>query len=246
MTTPARAEPDDRNRFARRLFDGLPRRYDTLAEGLSFGQNRRWRRVLVDAVVARGPARVLDVAAGTAGVSIELAQRSAATVTGIDLTAPMLARGRQVVTQAGLDDRVALLVGRAEELPFADGVFDALSVTYLMRYVDDPTATLRELLRVVRPGAPIASLEFLVPRRRWWRAWWWLYTRTVLPVAGALLGGRAWYAVGRFLGPSISAFYRRHPLPATVAEWRAAGVTDITVREMSLGGGVVMWGTVGG
>ena len=88
----------------------------------------------------------------------------------------------------------------------------------------------------------MASLEFAVPPNPWWRGWWWIYTRAVLPVAGAALGGRAWFDVGRFLGPSISGHYRRFSVDATVAAWEASGLIDIGVRRMSLGGGLVMWG----
>ena len=88
----------------------------------------------------------------------------------------------------------------------------------------------------------MASLEFAVPPKLFWRGWWWLYTRVALPLAGAALGGRAWFDVGRFLGPNITAHYRRFPVPATVAAWQAAGLTDVGLRRMSLGGGLVMWG----
>jgi demethylmenaquinone methyltransferase/2-methoxy-6-polyprenyl-1,4-benzoquinol methylase len=233
--------PTDPNRFARDLFDGLPRRYDVLAEVLSFGQNRRWRRAMVDRIVPAQPERVLDVAAGTAGVSIALARRTTSRVVGIDLTETMLRTGQVNVERAGLGPRVSLVAGRAEQLPFGSGTFDALTFTYLFRYVADPAATLRELVRVLRPGAPIASLEFLVPPNRFWRSWWWLYTRLGLPVV-ARLAGRDWFIVGRFLGPSISNHYRRYPVDWTVAAWTAAGIADVTVRKMSLGGGLVMSG----
>lgn len=232
----------DSNRFAQELFTPLPSRYDRLAELLSFGQNGRWRRAMVDHVVPDAPALVLDVASGTAGVALQLADRSGARVVGVDLTPGMLAVGRRNVARRGMAQRVGLVAGRAEQLPFADATFDALTFTYLLRYVDDPQATLAELARVVRPGAPVASLEFCVPERRFWWAWWWLYTRAVLPVAGYLTGGREWFVVGRFLGPNISAHYRRLPVAATVGAWEAAGFTDVGVRRMSLGGGLVMWG----
>ena len=162
---------------------------------------------------------------------------------GVDLTEAMLRVGRQNVAGAALTDRVQLVTGRAEQLPFPDASFDGLTFTYLLRYVADPAATLRELVRVLHPGAPIASLEFFVPPNPFWRAWWWLYTRTLLPVAGGLLGGREWWAVGRFLGPNISSHYRRYPLHSTIGAWRDAGIVDIGTRLMSLGGGLVMWGT---
>ena len=88
----------------------------------------------------------------------------------------------------------------------------------------------------------MASLEFAVPPNRFWRWWWVLYTRVVLPVAGAALGGRAWFNVGRFLGPNITEHYRRFPVEATLAAWEAAGFTNVALRRMSLGGGLVMWG----
>jgi demethylmenaquinone methyltransferase/2-methoxy-6-polyprenyl-1,4-benzoquinol methylase len=133
-----------------------------------------------------------------------------------------------------------LLEGRAERLPFGDAAFDALTFTYLLRYVDDPKATMRELARVVRPGGVVAMLEFALPRGVW-RLPWELYVRVGLPAAGAIVSP-AWREVGTFLGPSIRDFYERYPPAALVELWRAAGVEDVHVRRLSLGGGVVMWG----
>jgi len=231
----------DPTRFAQQLFQGLPQRYDLLAEALSFGQNRRWRRAMVDSVADAGPATVLDVATGTAGVALELARRTDAHVTGIDITEAMLRRGLAAVRREGLQAQIALVSGQAEQLPFPDATFDALTFTYLLRYVADPAATLAELARVVRPGGAIASLEFHVPPQPLLRGAWWLYTRVGLPVLGAL-AGREWYHVGRFLGPSISAHYDRYSDAWTIDAWQRAGISDVGIRLMSLGGGVVMWG----
>jgi demethylmenaquinone methyltransferase/2-methoxy-6-polyprenyl-1,4-benzoquinol methylase len=234
-------DASDPTAFAQQLFDGLPRRYDALAEVLSFGQNRRWRAEMVAHAADAKPDTMLDVATGTAGVALALARRTRARITGIDITPAMLGRGRERVSRAGAGDRVRLVAGQAERLPFPDATFDALTFTYLLRYVADPAATLRELARVVRPGGTMASLEFAVPATRFWRAWWWLYTRLVLPVAGYATGGREWYDVGRFLGPNITAHYRRYPVSWTVRAWEDAGFTDVRTRPMSLGGGIVMW-----
>ncbi len=239
METP---DPVDSNRFAQDLFSPLPDRYDRLAELLSMGQNGRWRRAMVDHIVPDRPGTVLDVACGPAGVTLQLAERTGARVVGVDLTLDMLRQGRRNVAARGRADRVQLVAGRAEQTPFADGTFDALTFTYLLRYVDDPQWTLDELARVVRPGAAVASLEFLVPKSRFWRFWWWGYTRLLLPIGGLVTGGRAWFDVGRFLGPNISAHYRRYPVEWTEAAWRRAGFVDVGVRRMSLGGGLVMWG----
>jgi demethylmenaquinone methyltransferase / 2-methoxy-6-polyprenyl-1,4-benzoquinol methylase len=230
------------NRFARHLFDGLPDRYDRLAEVLSMGQNGRWRRAMVDAIVAADPASVLDVATGPAGIALQIAARSRAEVTGVDLTEQMLRQGVANVKRRGASDRVRLLVGRGEQLPFADATFDALGFSYLLRYVADPHATVAEMVRVVKPGGVVANLEFHVPSGPLWHTLWLLYTRVVLPAAGWVTGGREWFDVGRFLGPSISAHYRRYPTAWHVQAWEDAGVEDVRTRLMSLGGGIVMWG----
>ncbi len=243
MTLPAAMA---RNRFAQRLFIPLPSRYDRLAEVLSMGQNGRWRRAMVDQVAPSAGQAVLDVASGTAGVALQLAERTTAQIVGLDLTEQMLRQGQRNVSAAGQRGRVRLVAGRAEQLPFPDRSFDALTFTYLLRYVQDPQATLTELARVVRPGGKVASLEFLLPPSLFWRFWWWLYTRLVLPVGGALTGGREWFIVGRFLGPNISRHYRRYPVSWTVEAWRRAGFEDVGVKVMSLGGGLVMWGTRAG
>lgn len=237
-----RADPGRTEGFAPRLFHGLPPRYDRLAEILSLGQNGRWRQAMVDPVVAASPRTVLDVATGPAGVAIQIAQRTEARVTGVDLTPEMLAQAARNVTAGGWGPRIALVRGRGEQLPFPDGCFDALTFTYLLRYVEDPEATVAELVRVVRPGGVVASLEFHPPHGPVFRPLWWLYTRTVLPLAGYALGGKEWFDVGRFLGPSISGHYARYPVEWHLRTWRQAGVADVRARIMSVGGGLVMWG----
>ena len=199
---------------------------------------------MVGAVAARSDARVLDVATGTGLVAAALVRRYGCRVVGLDQSEEMLAAARhRLDREPELAGRVELVGGEAESLPFADGEFDHLTFTYLLRYVDDPGATLAELARVVRPGGRIASLEFGLPESPLWRPPWRAYTRAVLPPLGLLLGGRRWWEVGRFLGPSIEALYRRWPLETQRKLWEAAGIGGLTVRRMSLGGGVVLWGT---
>ncbi|HEY4996660.1 MAG TPA: class I SAM-dependent methyltransferase [Solirubrobacteraceae bacterium] len=243
MSTSPPSEPDGdaaspRKREALELFQELPRRYDALSAALSFWQDPRWRRALVDAVAPRDGERVLDVATGTGMVAAELLSRARCSVVGIDQSAAMLAAARARFADADRS-RIALIEGQAEVLPFADESFDALSFTYLLRYVDDPAATVGELARVLRPGGRIASLEFGVPPLpvAYWA--WRLYTAVGLPTLGRL-ASREWSEVGRFLGPSIRGFYARHPLEQIVAYWERAGLEQAVVRRMSLGGGVVM------
>jgi demethylmenaquinone methyltransferase/2-methoxy-6-polyprenyl-1,4-benzoquinol methylase len=229
-----------RTQHARELFAPLGPTYDRYARLLSFGQDPRWRAFLVSRIPVEAT-RVLDVACGTAAVSIALARASPGrTIVGVDQSAEMLAAARARVAGAGLGSRIELHEGRAETLPFADAEFDALTFTYLLRYVDDPAATLAELARVVKPGGMIAMQEFGLPRSLW-RPLWELYVRVGLPLAGAAVSP-GWHEVGRFLGPSIRGFYERLPLDALLGLWRHAGIADVRCRRLSLGGGVVVWG----
>ena len=230
---------------ARSVFTGLPDRYDRLAYLLSFGQDRRWRRAVVGHAVAAAPRLVLDVATGPAGIALAVAAATGADVVGVDLNEPMLRAGLPRIRQRRQAGRVLVAAGRADQLPFADATFDAVTFSYLLRYTDDPAATVAEMARCLRPGGTLACLEFKVPPRPAWRAAWWCYTRIALPVLGGLTGGPAWYRVGRFLGPSISEHYRQHPLAWHVAAWEAAGLTEVRTELMSLGGGLVMWGRKG-
>jgi demethylmenaquinone methyltransferase/2-methoxy-6-polyprenyl-1,4-benzoquinol methylase len=234
------------NAFAIELFSGLPPRYDALAEVLSFGQNARWRHELVSHLSVHHPGSVLDVATGTAGVAIALAAATEARITGVDISDAMLDRGRQRVEAAGLAGRISLQVARAEALQFPRESFDAVSFTYLLRYVAEPAAAVAELARVIRPGGHMASLDFYVPPNIGWRTAWRAYTRTLLPAAGLLLGGRSWWDVGRFLGPNIEGHYRKWPVARIVEAWKAAGMVNVGSRAMSLGGGLVIWGTKAG
>jgi demethylmenaquinone methyltransferase/2-methoxy-6-polyprenyl-1,4-benzoquinol methylase len=235
------AEVSARTRHARELFAPLGPTYDRYARLLSFGQDPRWRSFLASRVPADAT-RVLDVASGTAAVAIELARSVPARhVIGVDQSAEMLAAGNARVTAAGLAERIDLREGRAESLPFADAEFDALTFTYLLRYVDDPAATMRELARVVRPGGTVAMLEFGLPRGIW-RPLWELYVRIGLPAAGAVVSP-AWREVGSFLGPSIRTFYERYPVARILELWRDAGLREVQARRLSVGGGLVVWGT---
>lgn len=223
----------DRRAHARTLFAPLGRSYDRVGATLSFGQDPRWRRAMVSHIPRDGGS-VLDVATGTGLVAHELLRRGHP-VTGLDQSPDMLA-----VARDRFGDRVELIEASATEIPFPDASFDHLTFTYLLRYVDDPPATLVELARVVRPGGTIACVEFCMPRGLW-RPLWNVYVGIGLPAAGRLVS-RGWLDVGRFLGPSIREFYERWPLERQLDLWHDAGLVDVRARRMSLGGGVVIWG----
>jgi demethylmenaquinone methyltransferase/2-methoxy-6-polyprenyl-1,4-benzoquinol methylase len=218
---------------ARTLFAPLGPTYDRYSALLSFGQDPRWRRFLVSRLDVGAQERVLDVATGTGLVARELVRRFGCSVVGLDQSPEML----EVAAERTRGLPVKLVEGRAEALPFADGEFASLTFTYLLRYVDDPQAAVRELARVVRPGGTIAMLEFGVPRGLW-RAPWELWVRVGLPTAGRVISP-GWHEVGSFLGPSIRDFWKRYdPLEL----FHRAGIADVRARRLSLGGGFVVWG----
>ena len=213
---------------ARELFAPLGPTYDRYATLLSVGQDPRWRRFLVSRIEAGPDDLVLDVATGTGAVAAELLRAKGCGVIGVDQSAEMLAAARQRLAGTG----VQLVEASAEHLPFGGASFDALTFTYLLRYVDDPPATLRELARVVRPGGTIASLEFGVPPAPVPQGLWRAYVDV----------GLGWAQVGRVLGSSIREFYGRWPLERLLGAWNDAGIREIRGRRLSFGGGVVIWG----
>jgi demethylmenaquinone methyltransferase / 2-methoxy-6-polyprenyl-1,4-benzoquinol methylase len=225
----------ERSEHARQLFAPLGPTYDGISATLSLGQDPRWRRFLVSRIEAGPGDRVLDVATGTGLVARELLRTKGCAVVGVDQSAGMLEAARKRVNGS-----VALVEASADALPFADGEFDALTFTYLLRYVEDPAATLRELARVVRPGGTIGGLEFGLPRG-FWRPLWELYVRVGLPTAGAAVG-RGWREACSFLGPSIRGFYGRLPESKLLELWRGAGIDDVRMQHLSVGGGIVTWG----
>jgi demethylmenaquinone methyltransferase/2-methoxy-6-polyprenyl-1,4-benzoquinol methylase len=231
----------ERTRFARRLFAGIAPQYERMGALLSFGQDARWRRFLVSRSNAVPGGRVLDVAAGTQLVSRALAAGRNVHVVALDQSDAMLRAGSEPNRLAGLDDRIDPVLGQAEHLPFADGSFDAVSLTYLLRYVDDPAATVRELARVLRAGGSIAMLEFSVPDAPLARLGWWVQTRVVMRLLGTAVSP-AWARTTAFLGPNISRFVARHPLEDWVRWFQTAGISHVRTRSFLFGSAVVLWG----
>jgi demethylmenaquinone methyltransferase/2-methoxy-6-polyprenyl-1,4-benzoquinol methylase len=230
----------ERTRNARALFAGIAPEYDRMGSVLSLGRDPSWRRFLASRVNAIPGSWVLDVATGTGLVARELAA-SNVRVVGVDQSPAMLRRGQAAVRRDGLVERIRFVLAQAQTLPFPDETFDALTFTYLLRYVDDPAATLRELARVLRPGSVMASLEFHAPQDPWVHAGWYGYTRAALPLIGGAVSN-AWYRTGRFLGPSISEFYRRYPVPVQVRMWQEAGIRRVRTKQLTLGSAIVTWG----
>jgi demethylmenaquinone methyltransferase/2-methoxy-6-polyprenyl-1,4-benzoquinol methylase len=224
------------------LFSGIATGYERRGAILSLGQDPRWRSNLVSLAPVGPEAETIDVATGTGAVASRMVQRYGCRVVGVDQSPSMLAEASRRLDERGLADRVDLVTGEAERLPFEDGRFDALTVTYLLRYVDDPAAVLAELVRVMRPGAPLASLEFGVPRWGLARAVWRAHVEVGVPTVGLAIGGRPWWEAGRFLARSIPEFWERYPLGELLRVYSAAGLVDVRAIRPTLGAAVIVTG----
>jgi demethylmenaquinone methyltransferase/2-methoxy-6-polyprenyl-1,4-benzoquinol methylase len=227
---------------ARPLFAGIASGYERRGAILSLGQDPRWRRMLVERAPAPRDGVVLDVATGTGAVAREMALRWGCRVIGVDQSPEMLAGARAELRRTRLGRRVSLVQAEAESLPIPDRSADALTVTYLLRYVADPAAVLAELVRAMRPGAPFASLEFGVPRWGLARAVWRAHVDIGLPLAGAAIGGPEWWGAGRYLADSIPAFWERFPLGELLRLHSAAGLVDVRAECPFLGAAVMITG----
>jgi demethylmenaquinone methyltransferase/2-methoxy-6-polyprenyl-1,4-benzoquinol methylase len=233
-----------RRTLAQDLFDGVAPSYDAWAQVLTFFQYLRWRRFLVSRMALQPGNLVLDVCTGTAGVAMEIADHHNGKIVGLDVSHSMLQAGLSAIEKRSIDGRIQLVQGRAERLPFPDETFDTVVFTYLLRYVQDPDATIRELSRVLKPGGELLSLEFGIPEALWVRALWEIYNRVVMPVM-TIPVSRGWHRMGCFLGPSISGFCKQYPVEHLAAIWRDNGIPLVETKRLLRGAAVVMWGTKG-
>lgn len=180
---------EKRNEDISRMFNRIARRYDLLNHLLSLGIDRSWRRALVRDLVKDGAKHVLDMATGTADLAILAARRGVAKVDGVDIATSMLDFGRIKVQKQGLEARVQLMQGQAEDIPFPDNTFDAAMVAFGVRNFEDLDKGLSEMQRVLRPDGKILVLEFSLPRNPILRFFYLIYFRHILPFLGGLISG---------------------------------------------------------
>lgn len=193
------------------MFDGIAVRYDLLNRIISLGIDQGWRRKTVAALELGPEARVLDLATGTADLAIQIARTAGGShVVGLDPSGGMLAVGEAKIRKLGLAERVELVRGDAENLPFSDDSFDGVSMAFGIRNVPGRARALAEMARVVRPSGHVAILELSEPRGGIMGPLARFHVHTVVPRIGALLSGSREY---RYLQESIARF----PPPAEFA-----------------------------
>ena len=212
------------------MFDKIAHRYDFVNRVLSFGIDKSWRRRTVKRLQLGEHPRVLDVATGTGDLAIDIARMvPGAQVFGLDPSPNMLAIAAQKLAKRGLTDRVTLVEGDAQALPYADCEMDAATIAFGIRNVPDRSRGLRELARVVRPGGRVCVLELGEPRRGLLGKAARFHTRHVVPRLGALLSGAREY---KYLQSSIAAF---PPAEEFAQQMQAAGLHVIEVTPLTFG-----------
>ncbi len=187
------------------LFNTVAKRYDILNTLFSLGIDRLWRKRLVQEL--RNVEFTLDIATGTAEVTIELLNRhNSHHVIGVDPSEAMLGLAQKKLESLGIADKTNLVQGVAENLPFKDGIFDAVTIAFGIRNTVDPLKSLMEMNRVLRSGGEIGVLEFAVPQNMIFGPIYMSYLRNLLPLVGSVFGTRGEYD---YLADSIPKFPQR-------------------------------------
>ena len=211
------------------LFDRIAGSYDGLNHTLSLGIDRSWRRRAVKGMSEAD--NVLDVAVGTADLSVELLHRGKAhRVTGIDLSEKMMEIGRKKLSRKGLSDRALLMQASALEMPFGDGVFDAVTCAYGVRNFSDLDAGLREMQRVLRSGGELMILEFSYPSNPIIRFFYDLYFSNIMPFVGRLVSRDK--SAYKYLNKSVKGFIWGEEMCARLVD---AGFSDVTFKPLTFG-----------
>ncbi len=214
------------------MFDRIAHRYDLLNRILSLGVDQRWRGRTVDslALAGRTDAEVLDLATGTGDLAIQIARRHPGVrVVGVDPAERMLAHARPKIERAGLYDRVRVVPGDAEDIPFPDASFDGVTIAFGIRNVPDRARGLREMRRVTRPGGRVAILELSEPQGGLLGRAARFHVHTLVPRIGALLSGEREY---RYLQASIAAFPPAGEFATLMEE---AGLRVLRVDRLTFG-----------
>lgn len=168
------------------MFDAISNNYDGLNRVISFGIDVSWRKKVIQLVAAKQPTKVLDIATGTADLAIMMTKTSAQEIIGLDISAGMLAVGNQKIAHKKLDDKVKLVLGDSENIPYEDNYFDAVTVAFGVRNFENLEKGLSEILRVVKPNGIFVILETSVPTQFPFKQGYAFYTQYILPAIGKL------------------------------------------------------------
>ena len=213
------------------MFDAIVPQYDLMNRIMTGGRDESWRRLTARETELPEGGRALDVAAGTADLSLAIARQSpSATVFALDFSLGMLARGQAKASEKPEGDRIAFLAGDALRLPFPENTFDAVTSGFLMRNVVDIEGAFAEMGRVIRPGGRVVCLEISKPTLPLFRNLFWWYFTTVVPWVGHLISGHN--EAYTYLPQSLAQFVTADELKGKI---EMAGLRDVTYRKLMFG-----------
>jgi demethylmenaquinone methyltransferase/2-methoxy-6-polyprenyl-1,4-benzoquinol methylase len=226
--------------YVRQIFDRIAHRYDLMNTILSFNRDRAWRRAAIKLSGARPGLLALDVCCGTGMLTLELARAitPGGRVTGIDFSPAMLAVARQRVRESVYNSAIELLQGNAMSLPFPEASFDCATIAFALRNVPDIEGALREMLRVLRPGGRLVSLELAKPSWPFFKQLYYFYFDRLVPLLGKLgVGSEGPYS---YLPHSLKIFPHQREI---LAIFRNLGLEETVCLELTGGIAAVHAGT---
>lgn len=212
------------------IFSVIAKNYDFLNHLLSFNLDRSWRRRLVILSRFRPDSRILDVCTGTGDIAIEFARRGARDVTGIDLSAGMLARAQQKIEKLNLATKIKLETGSVLNLPYADQTFDLVTIGFGLRNLPYYSRGISEMARVLKPSGRLLILEFSLPTNKLTYGLYSLYLKNYLPLAGRLFSGSA--RAYSYLASSIFSFLKPEEVMALI---RQSGLRNLSCLNLTAG-----------
>src|SRR5210317_1992467 len=168
------------------MFDTISKEYDGLNRVISFGIDIKWRKKVVELVAKQNPKTILDIATGTGDLAINLVETNAQEIIGLDISEGMLEVGKKKIKKKQLSNKIKMVVGDSEQLPFDDNTFDAITVAFGIRNFENLDKGLSEILRVLKPNGIFVILETSVPVKTPFKQGYKFYTKYVLPKIGKL------------------------------------------------------------
>ena len=169
-----------------KMFDTISEDYDGLNRVISFGIDVKWRKRVINIVKESHPKSVLDIATGTGDLAIQLTQTDATKIIGLDISSGMLEVGNTKIKKKGLQDKIELILGDSEYMPFEDNTFDAITVAFGVRNFETLEKGLNEILRVLKPNGVFVILETSIPTKTPFKQGYYLYTKYILPLIGKM------------------------------------------------------------
>lgn len=183
----------DKATYVQETFNSIAKRYDLMNTLMSFGLDKGWRRKAVRTVEAKAGMHILDVCCGTGQLSMELAETVGVSgkITGLDFSEKMLERAKDNISQSSFEPIIHLLQGDAMNLPFEENTFEGATVGWGLRNLPDLEKGIREMIRVVKPGAMVVSLDMAKPTLPGFKQGYWLYFEKLVPLMGKVWAGKA-------------------------------------------------------